>query len=68
MSFGYSRYDWPGGFFAASQDKLLLARVLLDYDLAMRETQNGVRYTNVAVSDYCIADMKKELLFRRTKL
>lgn len=64
MGFGYGRHACPGRFFAAAEIKLLLARILLDYDVKMPEEQTG-RYANLAVANYCVADMKKELLFRR---
>jgi hypothetical protein len=43
---------------------LLLARILLDYDVKMPEGQTR-RYANLAMANYCVADMKEELLFRR---
>ena len=64
MGFGYGRHACPGRFFAAAEIKLLLARILLDYEVKMPEEQTR-RYANLAVANYCVADMKKELLFRR---
>jgi hypothetical protein len=43
---------------------LLLARILLDYDVKMPEGQTR-RYADLAMANYCVADMKEELLFRR---
>jgi cytochrome P450 len=35
MSFGYGRHACPGRFFAANEIKLILARIILRYDLRM---------------------------------
>jgi cytochrome P450 len=35
MGFGYGRHACPGRFFAANEIKLILARIVLQYDLRM---------------------------------
>ncbi|KUI73673.1 Ent-kaurene oxidase [Cytospora mali] len=64
MGFGYGRHACPGRFFAATEIKLLLARILLEYDLKMPDGQKE-RFANVTVANFCVADLKKEVLFRR---
>ncbi|KAI3327506.1 hypothetical protein F4824DRAFT_484654 [Ustulina deusta] len=64
MGFGYGRRACPRRFFAAAEIKLLLARLLLDYDVRMPEGETK-RFKNVTVANYCIADVKREILLRR---
>jgi cytochrome P450 len=35
MGFGYGRHACPGRFFAANEIKLIIARLLLDFDIRM---------------------------------
>lgn len=65
MGFGYGRHACPGRFFAAAEIKLLLARLLLDYEIAMPPGLEGTRYANKAVANYCVADVSKEVVIRR---
>lgn len=46
LTFGYGRHACPGRFFAANEIKMILANVLLRYDLKMTEGSTG-RYPNV---------------------
>lgn len=64
MGFGYGRHACPGRFFAATEIKLIVARILLDYDLKLPEGQTE-RYPNIAIANNYVPDMKKELVFRR---
>jgi cytochrome P450 len=41
MMFGYGRHACPGRFFAGNEIKLLLAKILLQYDLRMPESETG---------------------------
>ncbi|OTB03695.1 hypothetical protein M426DRAFT_321621 [Hypoxylon sp. CI-4A] len=64
MHFGYGRHSCPGRFFAANEIKLILARILLDYDLKMPE---GIteRYANINMGTDSFPDPTKEVLFKR---
>ncbi|KAK1522866.1 ent-kaurene oxidase [Colletotrichum paranaense] len=50
MPFGFGRHACPGRFFAATEIKMLIARLLLEYDIRMPE---GVmeRYKNIVRGD-----------------
>ncbi|KAK1499410.1 ent-kaurene oxidase [Colletotrichum cuscutae] len=50
MAFGFGRHACPGRFFAATEIKMLIARLLLEYDIRMPE---GVmeRYKNIVRGD-----------------
>ncbi|KAK7755681.1 hypothetical protein SLS62_002292 [Diatrype stigma] len=64
MSFGFGRHACPGRFFAANEIKLILARLLLDYDVKMPE---GVEtpYKNLSIGVVNATDVTKEILLRR---
>ncbi|CAJ2505514.1 Uu.00g129080.m01.CDS01 [Anthostomella pinea] len=66
MHFGYGRHACPGRFFAANEIKLILARVLLDYDMRLPD---GVteRYANLSMGASAFPDPTKEVLFKRVK-
>lgn len=46
LTFGYGRHACPGRFFAANEIKMILANVLLEYDVRMPEGTTG-RYPNI---------------------
>lgn len=46
LTFGYGRHACPGRFFAANEIKMILANVLLRYDLKLTEGSTG-RYPNI---------------------
>jgi cytochrome P450 len=64
MGFGYGRHACPGRFFAANEIKLILARMILDFDMKMPD---GVteRFENIKIAGNVIPDTKKEVLFKR---
>ncbi|KAI0891821.1 cytochrome P450 [Annulohypoxylon nitens] len=66
MHFGYGRHSCPGRFFAANEIKLILARVLLDYDMKMPDGLTE-RYANLKMGTDAFPDPTKEVLFRRVK-
>jgi hypothetical protein len=51
-------------FFAANEIKLILARLLLDYDIKMPDGQEG-RYPNLEVGQMAFPDPSKTILVRR---
>lgn len=66
MSFGYGRHACPGRFFAANEIKLIMARLLLDFDFKMPDGQTE-RFENITVASSVIPDAKKEILMRRVQ-
>lgn len=62
-TFGYGRHACPGRFFASNEMKLLLARILLDYDIKMPEGQT-TRYQNVVSSGAVMPDPTRDLMFK----
>ncbi|KAI0887803.1 cytochrome P450 [Annulohypoxylon maeteangense] len=64
MHFGYGRHSCPGRFFAANEIKLILARVLLDYDIKMPPGLTE-RYANLKMGTDAFPDPTKEILFKR---
>ncbi|KAI1845355.1 hypothetical protein JX266_008450 [Neoarthrinium moseri] len=67
MHFGYGRHSCPGRFFAANEIKIVLARILLGYDIKMPD---GVmeRYPNIDVGLDSMPDSTKEIFLRRVKV
>ncbi|RYP31688.1 hypothetical protein DL767_005601 [Monosporascus sp. MG133] len=63
MSFGLGRHACPGRFFAANEIKLILARILLEYDIKMPD---GIEtpYSNFSVGVTNGTDPTKEILLR----
>ncbi|OTB14586.1 hypothetical protein K445DRAFT_318993 [Daldinia sp. EC12] len=66
MHFGYGRHACPGRFFAANEIKLILARILLEYDFKMPEGLTE-RYVNINMGTDTLPDPTKEILFKRVK-
>lgn len=66
MGFGLGRHACPGRFFAANEIKLILARLLLDFDFRMPEGK-AKRFDNITVASSVIPDPSREILLRRFK-
>ncbi|KAI1387289.1 cytochrome P450 [Hypoxylon trugodes] len=66
MSFGYGRHSCPGRYFAAQEIKLIIARLLLDFDMKMPDGLTE-RYANLSQGANAFPDPTKEVLFRRVK-
>ncbi|KAI1860426.1 hypothetical protein JX265_009825 [Neoarthrinium moseri] len=64
MSFGYGRHACPGRFFAGNEIKLILARILVDYDFKMPDGLTE-RYANLNTGLDSLPDPTKALLFKR---
>ncbi|KAI1632917.1 ent-kaurene oxidase [Biscogniauxia mediterranea] len=65
MHFGYGRHACPGRFFAANEIKLILARILLTYDIKMPDGLTE-RYANLRMGTDQFPDATKEILFKKT--
>jgi len=66
MGFGYGRHACPGRFFAANEIKLILARLLLDYDMSMPEGLVG-RYANQVIGTAQVPEPNAQVRFRRAR-
>ncbi|KAI1498295.1 ent-kaurene oxidase [Biscogniauxia marginata] len=66
MHFGYGRHACPGRFFAANEIKLILARILLGYDVRMPEGETE-RYANLKMGTDQFPDATKAVLFKKVE-
>ncbi|ORY59096.1 ent-kaurene oxidase [Pseudomassariella vexata] len=66
MAFGYGRHACPGRFFAANEIKLILSRLLVEYDIKMPENITE-RYANITSGLDEMPDTTKEIMMRRVK-
>jgi cytochrome P450 len=64
LMFGYGRHACPGRFFAANEIKMIVARLLLDFDFKNEDGSN-VRYPNIVTGKQSNPDPRKLLLFKR---
>ncbi|EUC32269.1 hypothetical protein COCCADRAFT_6006 [Bipolaris zeicola 26-R-13] len=65
LYFGYGRHACPGRFFAANEIKIIMARLLLDYEFKMPGDQTK-RYDQVSYAKFLTPDASKTLLMKRT--
>ncbi|KAL6161324.1 hypothetical protein ACJBU6_00444 [Exserohilum turcicum] len=66
LGFGYGRHACPGRFFANNEIKLILAKLLLEYDIKMVDGMT-TRWPNIEHGAECLPDPSKEILFKRLK-
>ncbi|KAH3945336.1 hypothetical protein HBH53_144480 [Parastagonospora nodorum] len=64
LGFGYGRHACPGRFFAANEIKMIVARLILNYDMKMPGDATE-RYPNVDIGRSCIPCPGKTLMFKR---
>jgi len=62
LAFGHGRHACPGRFFAAAELKMMLAYIVITYDLKLA---NGVRPPDVFILHTCLPNPTAEILFRR---
>jgi cytochrome P450 len=67
LNFGYGRHACPGRFFAANEIKMLVARLLLEFDFK-NEDGSKVRYPNIEMGRQSSPDPRKSLLFKRVAI
>ncbi|KAK4464954.1 putative cytochrome P450 E-class, group IV [Cladorrhinum samala] len=65
LTFGYGRHACPGRFFAANEIKMIVANILMQYDVKMPEGMEGKRYPNIRYGGTNSPDPTKELLFKK---
>jgi cytochrome P450 len=64
LSFGHGRHACPGRFFAANELKLLLAYMVLNYDIEPLEKRPDGKW----VGTVCLPDMKATIKVRRRNM
>ncbi|KAJ4317019.1 hypothetical protein N0V94_005160 [Neodidymelliopsis sp. IMI 364377] len=66
LSWGYGRHACPGRFFATNEIKMIVARLILDYDIKM---PNGLteRHDPVNFGKQSLPDTSKPILFKRVE-
>lgn len=61
LSFGHGRHACPGRFFASQEMKLMLAHIVMNYDVRVK---GGVRPENVANSGSSVPSGEAEIMVR----
>ncbi|EUC48236.1 hypothetical protein COCMIDRAFT_87809 [Bipolaris oryzae ATCC 44560] len=64
LTFGYGRHACPGRFFAANEIKMVVARLVLDYDVKMPNDETK-RYTQIEIGKQSMPDPTKTLAFKK---
>jgi len=65
LAFSHGRHACPGRFFAAAEVKLILAHVVMNYDIRLGATNNGVRPADRFLMHHVIPDPSAEVIFTR---
>jgi cytochrome P450 len=63
LAFGYGNHACPGRYFAACELKLMLAHVIMNYDVKLEN--EGVRPKDLWLMTSCMPNMNAKVLFRR---
>jgi cytochrome P450 len=66
LVFGYGRHACPGRFFAANEIKMIVAKMILDYDIKMPDGLTE-RYANIEVGRTSSPNPTKKLLFKKVQ-
>ncbi|EUC27053.1 hypothetical protein COCCADRAFT_10237 [Bipolaris zeicola 26-R-13] len=64
LTFGYGRHACPGRFYAANEIKMILARLILDYDIKMPNNERE-RHAQIDVGKISLPDPTKMLAFKK---
>ncbi|EMD60053.1 hypothetical protein COCSADRAFT_99481, partial [Bipolaris sorokiniana ND90Pr] len=64
LTFGYGGYACPSRFFAANEIKMILARLILDYDIKMPNNE-AERHPQIDIAKISLPDPTKTLAFKR---
>ena len=64
LTFGYGRHACPGRFFAANEIKMILTRLILDYDIKMPNGETE-RYPQIEIGKMCMPNPTKTLAFKK---
>ncbi|CAK7235002.1 hypothetical protein SBRCBS47491_009142 [Sporothrix bragantina] len=68
MSFGFGRHACPGRFFAANEIKLILANLLLNYDIKLAPLGEGGPAKDVVLGSGVGPDPSRVILFRKARV
>ncbi|GJJ07760.1 hypothetical protein Clacol_001965 [Clathrus columnatus] len=66
IPFGHGKHACPGRFFAANELKAMMAYLVLNYDIKMKN--EGVRPKNLSIAMSCPPDITASVMFRRRQL
>ena len=66
LAFGHGIHACPGRYFAASELKLMLAHLVVNYDVRLEN--EGVRPADMWVATSCVPNPTAEVLFRKRKV
>ncbi|KAJ4994467.1 cytochrome P450 [Stagonosporopsis vannaccii] len=67
LAFGYGRHACPGRFFAANEIKMIVAKMVLDYDIIMPDGLTE-RYAQIEIGRTISPNPTKKLLFRKVRV
>lgn len=67
LNFGYGAHACPGRFFAANEIKMILVRLILEYDVKMPNDETE-RYPMVDVGTQSMPDPTKALKFKKVQI
>ena len=65
LAWGYGKHACPGRFFAAVELKLLLAHLIINYDLRLE--QPGIRPPDFVIEANCSPNSQASVMFRRRR-
>jgi cytochrome P450 len=67
LAFGYGRHACPGRFFAANEIKMILARLILEYDIKMPGDVKE-RYPQLTMGRQSMPNPGKTLMFKKVEV
>ncbi|KAH6618782.1 cytochrome P450 monooxygenase-like protein [Boeremia exigua] len=67
LAFGYGRHACPGRFFAANEIKMIVAKMVLEYDIKMPDGLTE-RYAQIEIGRNIAPNPTKALLFRKVQV
>lgn len=62
VTFGHGQHACPGRFFAVNELKIMLAHILMNYDVKL---EDGVRPPNICFGEVVIPNTKAQVMFRK---
>ncbi len=66
LAFGYGRHACPGRFFATNEIKMIVAKMILDYDIKLPHGQTEM-YEQIEIGPNSFPDPTKTLLFKKVE-
>ena len=66
LHFGHGKYSCPGRFFAANSIKMIISRLLLEYDFKFPDNAH-TRPKIVELHEYCFPNPDANILFKQKK-